>query len=123
MVNEETIFELYSDAESQERRISKLAVASVVFAILGPFSSGAMWILSFNSFFAIRNSLVMVLFSCGAAWILGLLLGQKSLEQIRNSEGQLVGREYAIVGIVLSIAWMLLILMTYLLPALHSVNS
>ena len=45
MVNEETISEIYSDAESREPRISKLAVTSMVFGILGPFSSGAMWML------------------------------------------------------------------------------
>lgn len=123
MVNEETISEVYNDAESQEQRISKLAVTSMVFAILGPFSSGALWILSFNSLFAVRSPLIMALFSCGLAWILGLLLGQISLEQIRNSGGQLVGREYAIVGIVLSTTWMLLIFVSLLLPALYSVNS
>ena len=123
MVSEETISGIYSDAERQERRISKLAVTSMVFGILGPFSSGAMWILSFNSLFAIRSHVIMALFSCGFAWILGLVLGQKSLEQIENSQGQLAGREYAIVGIVLSTTWMLIIFVGLLLPALYSVNS
>ena len=123
MVIEETISEIYSNTESQEQRISKLAVASMVFGILGPFASGAMWILSFNSLFAIRSPHIMVLFSCGFAWMLGLVLGQRSLEQIRNSAGQLVGREYAIVGIVLSTTWMLLVFVSLLLPALYSVNS
>lgn len=123
MVNEETISGIYSGAESEEPRISKLAVASMVFGILGPFSSGAMWVLSFNSLFAVRSPVITALFSCGFAWILGLLLGQRSLEQIRNSAGQLVGREYAIVGIILSTTWMLLIFVSLLLPALYSVNS
>ncbi len=67
MVNEEIISEIYSDAESQEPRISKLAVTSMAFGILGTFSSGAMWILSFDSLFAIRSPLIMALFSCGFA--------------------------------------------------------
>jgi len=123
MVNEETITETYSTAESHEQRISKLAVTSMVFGVLGPFSAGTMWILSFNNFFTTRNPLIMVLFSCGFAWILGLVSGQKSLEHIRNSQGQLLGSQYAIIGMVLSTAWMLLIFVSFLLPALHSVNS
>lgn len=123
MENKEIISEIYSRAESQEPKISALAVASIVFAILGPFSSGAMWILSFNNFFTVPSPLVMALFSCGVAWILGLVLGGKSLKQINNCEGQLVGREYAIVGILLSIVWMLLIFVCFLLPALFSLNS
>ena len=67
MLNEEAMSEIYSDAESRERRICRLAVTSIVFGILGSFSSGAMWILSFNSLVAIRSPLIMALFSCGVA--------------------------------------------------------
>ena len=91
MVNEETINEIDIDARSQKPEIYRLAIASMVFGMLGPFCAGAMLILSFNDFFIIHDSLIVVLFSCGVSWILGLLLGGKSLEQISNSEGQLAG--------------------------------
>ena len=123
MVNEETISEIDTDAQSQKREISRFAIASMVFGMLGPFTAGAMWILSFNDFFTIRSSLIVVLFSCGVAWILGLVLGGKSLEQISNSEGQLAGTEFAVAGILLSVVWMLLIFVALLLPAFFSVNS
>ncbi|UCG57376.1 MAG: hypothetical protein JSU70_21225 [Phycisphaerales bacterium] len=123
MVDEETMNEVSVEAENETPRISKLAIASTVFGLFGPFYCGAMWILSLNDFFAIPSAHVVALFACGGAWILGILLGKKSLEQIENSEGQLIGREYAVVGVVISTAWMLLILVVVLLPALHSVNS
>jgi hypothetical protein len=123
MVNEETIDEILVDAESETPRISKLAIASAVFGLFGPLYCGAMWILSLNDFFVVPSSHAVALFACGGAWILGIVFGKKSLEQIINSEGQLIGREYAVVGIVISTVWMLLVLVVVLLPALHSVNS
>jgi hypothetical protein len=65
----------------------------------------------------------MLIFSCAVAWILGLGLGAKSLVQIRTSERQIAGKEYAIVGITVSIMWMLVVFMSFFLPALYSVNS
>lgn len=108
--------------ESEESRTSKLAILSAAFGILGPFSAGAMWIASVNNF-VIRSHLVMTILSCGVISLLGLLLATKSFEKIRNSEGHLTGREYAIVGNFTSAAWLLLISVGLLLPVIHSVNS
>lgn len=111
------------DSQPQEVKVSKLAVASMVFAILGPFSTGALWIVSLSEFLSVGDPTIITLFSCSLAWILGLVLGIKSLEQIESSQGQLLGREYALVGIIVSAIWMILILAALLLPASFSVNS
>ncbi len=111
------------DSQPQEVKVSKLAVASMVFAILGPFSAGALWVVSLSDFLSVGDPTVITLFSCSLAWILGLVLGIKSLEQIESSQGQLLGREYALVGIIVSAIWMILILAALLLPASFSVNS
>ncbi len=111
------------DSQPQEVKVSKLAVASMVFAILGPFSTGALWIVSLSGFLSVGDPTIITLFSCSLAWILGLVLGIKSLEQIESSQGQLLGREYALVGIIVSAIWMILILAALLLPASFSVNS
>jgi hypothetical protein len=50
-------------------------------------------------------------------------LGIKSLDLIEHSQGQLLGREYAVGGIVISAVWMVLILAALLLPALFYINS
>ena len=122
MVNDETIIE--SDAILQSKsKTSKLAIVSVVFGILGPFSAGAMWLTSRSQFLNIGSSPMIPFFSYGVAWILGLASGVKSLEQIENSEGQLHGKEYAIVGIVTSAVWLFLILVCFFLPTIFSVNS
>ena len=123
MENEEAISEIDTDMLTQQPRISKLAVASMVFGMLGPLSAGAMWIASLNESLTIGNPLIIGLFSCGLTWILGLIFGMKSLEQIDNSEGQLFGREYAIGGAVISVVWVVLVLLGLLLPALFSINS
>lgn len=120
---EETISEIDINSQGRKPKTSKLAVMSMVFGVLGPFSCGAIWIVSFNDFLKIGNGFIMAAFSCGFAWILGLALGAKSLEQVKSSEGQLVGREYAIAGIIISAAWMALIFVGLLLPALYYVNS
>ncbi len=111
------------DSQPQEVKVSKLAVASMVFAILGPFSIGFLWMVSLSDFLSIGAHHLIILFSCSLAWILGLALGVKSLQQIENSQGQLVGKEYAMVGIFVSAVWMVLILVGLLLPAVFSVNS
>jgi hypothetical protein len=126
MENEETvnINELYpAEVLSREPKVSKLAVSSLIFGMLGPLSAGTMWIVSFSDFLTVRRPVIVGLFSCGAAWILGLILGIKSLERIEHSEGQLLGREYAVGGVVISAVWMVLILAVLLLPALFYVNS
>jgi hypothetical protein len=125
MENEETITETDADSQSQKPKTSRLAIMSMVFGILGPFFFGAMWIVSFLSFhdLIIASPYITTLFSCGVTWILGLALGMKSLERIKNSEGQLVGRGYAVVGISASAVWMILVLAALILPALYYVNS
>ena len=129
MENEGTISEteianeIDIDSQAQKERISKLAVASMVFGILGPFSSGALWIVSLSGFLTVGNPHIITFFSCSLAWILGLALGVKALQQIENSQGQLTGREYAIVGISISVVWMVLILAGLFMPAFFSVNS
>ena len=123
MVNEEAISETNISLQSQKTEISKLAIMSLMFGILGPFSCGAMWIMSCNDFFTIGTPIIIVPFSCGLTWILGLVLGIKSLKQIESSEGQSGGREYAIAGISISAAWLLLIFVVLFLPMIYSVNS
>jgi len=111
------------ESQIQEPRVSKLAVASLVFGIFGPFSAGTLRVLSFADFLSVGNPRIITLFACSLAWILGLIFGIKSLEQIETSQGQLLGREYAVVGICVSVIWMIVILAGLLLPASFSVNS
>lgn len=119
---EEAISEIDTDTLTQQPRISKLAVTSIVFGALGPLSGGAIWIASENDF-VIKTNFIVTLCSCGVLSLLGLILGMKSLEQIDSSEGQLLGREYAIAGAVTSAVWMFLVLLGLLLPVLFSINS
>ena len=119
----EILSETDIDLQIQKVKISKLAVTSMVFGILGPLSAGALWIVSFSDFLTIGSPRIITFFSCSLAWILGLVLGVKSLEQIENSEGRLLGKEYAMVGILVSAVWMALILVGLLMPAFFSVNS
>ena len=123
MVIEEIINEIDINSQSTKPMISKLAIVSAVFGILGPFFTGAMWIVMCNNFLTLGSPLVIAPFSCGLAWILGIILGLKALKQIESSQGQLVGREYAIVGIFTSALWMLLIFMVLFLPMIYCVNS
>jgi hypothetical protein len=127
MENEEVISETDSNSQSQKLKTSRLAITSMVFAILGPFLFGPMLILLFYglSFYDLitQSPYRMTLFSCILAWILGLILGIKSLGQIDNSQGLLVGRAYAIAGIAISLAWILSILGGLFFPALYYVNS
>ena len=97
----------------------------MVFGILAPFCFGAMWIISFlpSHELITASRYIMAVFSYIVAWILGLVLGMKSLEQIKNSGEQLIGRAYAAVGISISAAWMVLMVARFLLPALYYVNS
>jgi hypothetical protein len=54
---------------------------------------------------------------------LGLLLGTKSLAQIKSSQEQLLGKEYAVVGAATSALWLFLIFVGLFLPVIYSVNS
>jgi hypothetical protein len=125
MENGENISQIYREVVSQKAKTSKLAVTSMVFGILAPLCFGAVWIVSFLSFNGIITAgrYIMTAFSYSAAWILGLILGMKSLEQISNSEEQLAGRAFAVVGISISAVWMVLLIARFLLPALFYVNS
>ena len=123
MKNEEVVTYPCAEGLNAEPRTSMLAVASLVFGVLGPFSAGTMWIISFNDFITVANRVTVGIFCCGAAWILGLIFGVKSLEQINSGEGRLLGKEYATAGIVVSASWMILIVAGLLMPALFCVNS
>jgi hypothetical protein len=112
-----------ADALRHEPKVCRLAVGSLVFGALGPLSAGAMWIASLSDFLTVPRPFIVGLFSCSVAWILGFILGIKSLERIEHSEGQLRGSEYAVGGIGISAVWMVLILAGLLLPALFYVNS
>jgi hypothetical protein len=123
MENEETTSEIDLDEIGQKPKTSRLAVTSLVFGILGPFSAGAMWVASINDFLRLGNPKIIALFSCSAAWILGLILGLQSLKCINKSEGKLAGKEYATVGMTTSVVWMVVVLAALLLPTLFYVNS
>lgn len=125
METQETINEIDTNFLSQKPKTSRLAVWSMVFAILGPFCFGLMWMVSFLSFRELIKvcPYSMTFFSCVVAWILGLILGIKSLGQIENSHGQLAGKEYAIMGIAISMAWALFLFGGLFLPLLFYVNS
>ncbi len=100
-----------------------MAIASVVFGELGPFCAGVVWIVTFNDFITIDNPVIIGFFSCAVTWILGLVFGIKSLKLICKSQGQLIGKEYALAGIVISAAWMLTVLAAIILPGIYYVNS
>ena len=104
-------------------KLSKLALTSLVLAAMGPMSAGAMWVGSFNDFPDVANPQFVAIFSCGPAWILAVLLGTRALKVICQSQGRLVGREYALAAIVISAAWMIHVFVALLLPALFSINS
>ena len=131
MENEGTISEIEIaseigiDSQAQEERVSKLAVASMVFGILGPFSAGFLWVVSLSLFLTVGKlgTGIITFFSCSLAWLLGLVLGVKALQQIENSQERLTGREYALVGISISAVWMILLLVALPMPAFFSINS
>ena len=122
MLNEEIIIETDAIVQSKPK-ISKMAIFSVVFGIFGPLSAGTVFLVSLSNFMDIAFPFVMSPLSYSVAWILGLAFGAKSLKQIEKSEGQLLGKEYAIIGIVTSAVWMFLIFVCFLLPTIFSVNS
>jgi hypothetical protein len=129
MVTEETINDVFSDIINHKIKTSKLAVMSMIFGLLAPICFGLVWITSLFSSYLSYDGLItvghyiMISFSYSATWILGLMLGLKSLEQINNSEEHLAGRSYAFVGISISAVWMVLLIARFLLPALFYVNS
>jgi hypothetical protein len=130
MVTEETINDIFSDILNHKIHTSKLAVMSMVFGLLAPICFGAVWIGSLlssclSSYLSSHDLITagLIAFSYSIAWILGLALGLKSLEKIRNSEQHLVGKAYAFVGISISAVWMIVLIARFLLPALFYVNS
>ena len=129
MVIEETINNTFSDIINHKITTSKLAVMSMIFGLLAPICFGLVWIATLISSYLSYDGLItvgryiLISFSYSAAWILGLMLGLKSLEKIRNSEQRLVGKAYAFVGISLSAVWMIVLIARFLLPALFYVNS
>ena len=133
MVTEESINDIFSDILNHSTKTSKLAVTSMIFGLLAPVCFGAVWIASLLSSYLSSclsshdlikaGQYIMIAFSYSVAWILGLVLGLKSLENIRNSEQHLVGKAYAFVGISISAVWMVVLIARFLLPALFYVNS
>jgi cytosine/uracil/thiamine/allantoin permease len=133
MVTEESINDIFSNILNHNTKTSKLAVTSMIFGLLAPVCFAAVWIVSLLLFYFSSSLLshdlitiglyIMIAFSYSVAWILGLALGLKSLEKIRNSEQHLVGKAYAFVGISISAVWMVVLIARFLLPALFYVNS
>ncbi len=129
MVTQESINDVFSDILNHNTKTSGLAVTSMVFGLLAPVCFGAVWVVSLLSSRLSSHDLItagryiMIAFSYSAAWILGLILGLKSLEKISNTEEHLVGRAYAFVGISISVVWMVWLIARFLLPALFYVNS
>jgi hypothetical protein len=121
------INETYVGFQNQKGKISRLAVLSALFGIVGSFSFGPMLILLFYglSFYRViaQSPFITAIFSCGIAWILAIVLGIKSLEKIDHSKQQLVGKKYAMMGILISVAWMVFVLVAFLWPAFYYVNS
>jgi TctA family transporter len=125
MEMERKIGDIFSDILNQKVKTSKLAVSSMLLGFLAPCCFFAVWIVSFFSSHGIMTvgRYIMTAFSCSVAWILGLVLGMISLEQIRNSEQHLIGNAYAVVGISISAIWIALLVVRFLLPALFYVVS
>jgi TctA family transporter len=125
MEMERNIGDIFSDIINQKAKTSKMEVTSMVLGFLAPCCFFAVWIVSFFSSHGIITvgRYIMTAFSCSVAWILGLVLGMKSLEQIRNSEQHLIGNTYAVVGISISAIWIALLVVRFLLPALFYMVS
>ena len=125
MEMERKIGDIFSDILNQKAKTSKLAVISMALGILAPCCFFAVWIVSFFSSHGIITvgRYIMAAFSCSVAWILGLVLGMISLEQIRSSEKHLIGTAYAVVGISISALWIALLVVHFLMPALFYVVS
>ena len=125
MEMERNIGDIFSDIINQKAKTSKMAVTSMVLGILAPCCFFAVWIVSFFSSHGIITvgRYIMTAFSCSVAWILGLVLGMISIEQIRSSEQHLVGTAYAVVGISISALWIALLMVRFLMPALFYVVS
>ena len=102
---------------------SKMAITSLVFALLGPFSAGTAWIASLSNFLRVPSPLIMVPFSCILTWLAGLIVGIISLSRIKKSQAELLGKEYAIVAIIVSGFWMFLLFIAFVLPGIYYVNS
>ena len=125
MEMENNISDIFSDIINNKIKTSRLAVTSMVCGLLAPVCFGAVWLVSFLSSHDVITTgrYIMIAFSYSLAWILGIILGLKSLEKIRNSREHLVGRAYALVGISISALWMIVLIVRFLLPALFYVNS
>ncbi len=125
MEMEPNIGDIFSDIINQKANTSKMAVTFMLLGILAPCCFFAVWIVSFFSSHGIITvgRYIMTAFSCSVAWILGLVLGMISLEQIHNSEQHLIGTAYAVVGISISALWIALLVVRFLLPALFYVVS
>jgi hypothetical protein len=125
MEMERNIGDIFSDILNQKVKISRMAVTSMLLGFLAPCCFFAVWIVSFFSSHGIITvgRYIMTAFSCSVAWILGLVLGMISLEQIPNSERHLIGNAYAVVGISISAIWIALLVVRFLLPALFYVVS
>lgn len=125
MEMENNINDIFGDIINQNTKTSKLAVTSMVFGLLAPVCFAAVWFVSFLTSHGIitASRYILTAFSYSVAWILGLILGMKSLEKISNTEEHLVGRAYAFVGISISVVWMVWLIARFLLPAMFYVNS
>ena len=112
-----------TESQNIQQSICKLAIASLALGIIGPFTAGALWVLSLNNFLNIGKPVVFAVLSCGPAWMLGLVFGIAALKKIDINKGYLVGKEYAVTGIIISAAWMFLVFLSLFLPVIYSVDS
>jgi len=103
--------ETEAKAQGQKPKISKLAIASLVFGLLGPLSYLAIKIISSRSDIYLMSSWLgaIGLFSLGFAWIPGLLFGAASIGLIKHRRGRLTGKKYANTGLLISTVWVIFI--------------
>lgn len=102
-----------NNSQDQEPKTSRLAVAALVCALLGPLSPYLAPLLYLGE--AVFGPLLSLFFF--AACLFGLLLGITSLRHIRTSNGRLTGKECAIAAIVISLVWILITFGGVVFPA------
>ena len=118
--------EIMHSLEDCESKISRLAIISFVLGLIGTANFGPMLYLLFYgySYHSLLSTSppVSIFFSC-IIWVLGATFGKHSLVQIAKSGGQIRGKRFAVAGLVISGAWLLLIILSVFYPAVLYINS